>query len=149
MTKMDNIPELVQEIYRVAARLHELFPGRKFTPDGHMVGSLGEVFAEHSYELKLLPPSTPVHDAYSSDRRHVQIKTTQVKKVGLRDEPDHLLVLSLEPDGTFEEVYDGPGQPAWKLAGKQQKNGQRFISLSSLRSLMESVPPHQRLPRIA
>ena len=39
------IPSLVQELYSIVDRLDELFPGRRFTPDGHLVGSIGEVLA--------------------------------------------------------------------------------------------------------
>ncbi len=40
-----EIPSLVQELYSIVDRLEELFPGRRFTPDGHLVGSIGEVLA--------------------------------------------------------------------------------------------------------
>jgi len=40
-----EIPSLFQELYSIVDRLEELFPGRRFTPDGHLVGSIGEVLA--------------------------------------------------------------------------------------------------------
>ena len=40
-----EIPSLVQDLYSIVDRLEELFPGRRFTPDGHLVGSIGEVLA--------------------------------------------------------------------------------------------------------
>ncbi|MBW8042608.1 MAG: hypothetical protein FVQ85_21795 [Planctomycetes bacterium] len=40
-----SIPSIVQELYSIVDRLEELFPGRRFTPDGHLVGSIGEVLA--------------------------------------------------------------------------------------------------------
>lgn len=151
MTTSDvhQIPRLVQELYGVVRRLETLFPGRKFTPDGHLVGSIGEVLAAHSYSLGLLPASAPTHDARSTDGKLVQIKATQGKYVGLRFEPETLLVLKLMPDGTNEEVYNGPGSLAWDNAGKMQSNGQRAIGLSRLRGLMAKVPVSQRLRRTA
>ncbi len=41
-----NLPKLVADIYRAVADLEKLYPGGKFTPDGHLVGSIGEVIAE-------------------------------------------------------------------------------------------------------
>lgn len=38
-----SIRSLVQRLYRITSELEELYPGRHFTPDGHMVGSIGEV----------------------------------------------------------------------------------------------------------
>jgi hypothetical protein len=37
-----RFPELIRELYAVVRQLEEMFPGRPFTPDGHMVGSLAE-----------------------------------------------------------------------------------------------------------
>ena len=143
----ESIPSLVQRLYAVVAELETLFPGRKFTLDGHLVGSIGEVLAAHYYGLDLLPSSAPVHDAIATDGRMVQVKATQAKSVGLRAEPDHLLVLRLKPDGSFEEVYNGPGGPVWESAGKMQKNGQRPIGVAKLTRIMESVPRSERVPR--
>jgi hypothetical protein len=144
---VDSIPHLIRQLYTVVSELERLFPGRKFTPDGHLVGSIGEVFAAHYYGLELLPASAPTHDATSSDGILVQIKATQGKTVGLRAEPDHLLVLGLFRDGSFEEIYNGPGDLVWEAAGKLQKNGQRPIGVSKLRGLMDSVASSSQVPR--
>jgi hypothetical protein len=45
MTKKVKLPEQVAVIYRAVQELEERYPGRKFTPDGHLVGSIGEVVA--------------------------------------------------------------------------------------------------------
>ena len=146
MTSVDRIPALVQSLYRIVAELEDLFPGRKFTPDGHLVGSIGEVLAAHLYELKLLPASAERHDARARDGRHVQIKATQSRSVGLRSEPEVLLVLKLNPDGSVDEVFNGPGSLVWAHAGKLQSNGQRSIGIARLRKLMSEVPVGSRLP---
>ena len=142
---IDRIPQLVQRLYEVVAELESLFPGRKFTPDGHLVGSIGEVIAAHRYSLELLTASAERHDARAADGRLVQIKATQGRSVGLRSEPEHLLVLKLKPDGGADEMFNGPGRIAWEHAGKLQKNGQRAISLTKLSGLMASVPDDSRL----
>ena len=38
---IDCIPELVRDLYKLVAKFEALFPERKFTPDGHLVGSIG------------------------------------------------------------------------------------------------------------
>ena len=141
-----KIPQLLKRLYEIVAELELLFPGRKFTPDGHLVGSLGEVIAAHDYNLVLLESSTKTHDARKGSKQ-IQIKATQGKSVAMYGEPEHLLVLRLLKDGTTEEIYNGPGKPAWNNAGKLQKNGQRAISLSRLRSLMKEVPESQKVKR--
>lgn len=143
---IDTIPGVVKRLYQLVNELEVAFPGRPFTPDGHLVGSLGEVLASHYYDLTLLPCSTECHDARTRDGRLVQVKATQGKMVALRAQPDHLLVILLNKDGSIEEIYNGPGALAWASCGKQQKNGQSPISVSSLRRLMKNVPAAERLP---
>jgi len=60
----------------VVAELEKEFEGRRFTPDGHLVGSIGEVVAAYAFGLKLLPASNERHDAVAANgirylRRHV------------------------------------------------------------------------------
>ena len=145
-TNLDNIPALLKRLYEIVAELEGLYPGRKFTPDGHLVGSLGEVIAAHDYGLELLEASAETHDA-RKDGKLIQIKATQGKSVAFYGKPDHLLVLKLRKDGSTEEVYNGPGALAWNNTGKPQKNGQRSITLSKLHALMASVPAALRIPR--
>lgn len=140
---------MIRELYRVVAELEGMFPGRPFTPDGHMVGSLAECFAEYYYGLKLYGCSHPGHDAYTDDCK-VEIKATQGKSVSLRSGPERLLVFRLHRDGSFEEIYNGPGALVWALvkAKSRPSNGQYQVRLTRLRKLMQDVPPDQRLPRI-
>jgi hypothetical protein len=143
-----EISRLIRQLYEIVAELEKHFPERRFTPDGHLVGSIGEVLAADYYGLKLLPQTREKHDAETEDGRLVQIKATQVSRVGLRDKPQHLIVLRILPNGEAEEVYNGPGELAWENAGKIQRNGQRPISLARLAELMESVPGQDRLPKV-
>ncbi len=52
-----KVPGLIGQLYELVAQLEALFPSRRFTPDGHLVGSIGEVIAAHRYGLQLLYPS--------------------------------------------------------------------------------------------
>ena len=128
--------------------MEHCYPGRKFTIDGHLVGSIGEVIVAEHYGLDLLPNSTKTHDARTKDGKMVQIKATQVKGIAISSEPDYLIVIRLLSDGSWEEIYNGPGRAAWDNAGKMQKNGQRPISLSKLRNLMGSVDINDKIARI-
>ncbi|MDX5362980.1 MAG: hypothetical protein LPJ91_02330 [Pseudazoarcus pumilus] len=144
-TPITAVPALVKELYGIVAEFERLFPGRRFTPDGHLVGSIGEVVAAHRYGLSLFPGSTEVHDACAPNGVSVQVKATQGKSVALRAEPEHLLVLFLASDGEVTEVFNGPGSVAWSACGPMQKNGQRPIGLSRLQKLMAAVPESARL----
>lgn len=144
-----KIPETIRQLYEIVDELEASFPGRKFTPDGHMVGSIGEVLASYYYGIILSPASTSVHDGISLNGTKVQIKATQGKNIGIRSCPDHLLVLHIKRDGSFEEVYNGPGGIVWNQASIMQKNGQRAISTNKLKNIMKDSHSDSRIPRIA
>lgn len=91
---------------------------------GHLVGSIGEVWAAYTFDLRLLPPSEAIHDAIASDGRLVQVKATQGNTIGISSCPDELIVLLLSRDGGVEVVYDGLGDIAWAATGKTAKIGQ-------------------------
>ena len=148
MSKIQEVPKLIRQLYGVVDTLEGLFPGRRFTLDGHLVGSIGEVLAAYYYGLKLLPASSEGHDARTREGLLVQIKATQTTSVGLRSCPQHLVVLKILASGNVKQAFNGPGRLAWENAGKMQKNGQRGISLSTLAKLMERVPQELRLPTV-
>ena len=146
---VDQVPALVEQLYELVAQLEVLFPGRRFTPDGHLVGSIGEVIAAHRYGLELLAHSHQGHDARLPCGALVEIKATQGASVALREQPVHLIVLHLGKNGEASEVYNGPGAQVWEASGAMQRNGQRSISLSKLRALMAKVPIELRIAECA
>jgi hypothetical protein len=128
------LPEPVSRIYKATAELEALYPNRRFTPDGHLVGSIGEVIAAAALGLSLYPMSKPGHDAYDANG-DVQIKMTAGNAVAMYATSQRLVVLRVVSPEEAEIVYDGPGAPAWESAGKMAKNGQRVISLFRLRMI--------------
>ena len=142
------LSDKIKQLYKITNELEQTYPGRKFTVDGHLVGSIGEVIVAEHYGLSLLPNSTKTHDAVSKEGKQVQIKATQVKGIAISSEPDYLIVIRILPDGSWEEIYNGPGRAVWDNAGKIQKNGQRPISLSKLRNLMGSIDIKDKIAQI-
>jgi hypothetical protein len=145
---LKQFPKLIASIYRTVEKLEATFPGRHFTPDGHMLGSIGEALAAYHYRLTLSPASAKCHDGACKGRL-VQVKATQRSRIAISSEPEHLLVLRLKRDGSFSEAYNGPGAPVWKLvaAKRMPKNGQHQVSLSALKVLMSEMPKTQMIPR--
>lgn len=128
-----------------------MFPGRHFTPDGHMVGSIGECLVADAYGLELKTASNKGFDATARDGKEVEIKATQSKSVAFRSEPQHTIIIKILPNGTFEEAYNGPGHLVWKQfeGRKLPSNGQFQISLNKLKELNKQVSDFSRVPRIA
>ena len=130
------LPPAVAKIYEAVAELEATYPGRKFTPDGHLVGSIGEVIAAEALGLTLHPASYPGHDAFDANG-DVQIKMTgrTGKSVALYATCIRLVVLQAVSPHEAEIIYDGPGDPAWTAAGAVGKNGQRVVTLSKLKAI--------------
>jgi hypothetical protein len=128
------LPEPVAHIYEAVEQLKVLYPGRSFTPDGHLVGSIGEVIAAEALGLKLHKAGEPGHDAFDGEQQ-VQIKITGGRSVAMYATCERLVVLRIVSPREAEIVYDGPGAPAWSAAGRMAKNGQRVVSLAALRMI--------------
>jgi hypothetical protein len=129
------VPKAVAKIYEAVAELKLAYPGRPFTPDGHLIGSIGEVIARETFGFELSPPSKKSHDATCAVRSDVQVKITAGKAVAMRGACNHLIVLKLVSPSEAEIVFDGPGTGIWEDAGKTQSNGQRRVSLAKLKRL--------------
>jgi hypothetical protein len=145
-----EVPRLITQLYEVTDELEERF-GRRFTPDGHLMGSLGEAMAVYMYDLVLADPSLATHDAKTKDgRTQVQIKFTAGKSgYGIYSRPQHLIALQLVSRREVVEVFNGPGEIAWKCASaKPSKNSQHSMAMGRLRALNAEVADHQRIPRL-
>jgi hypothetical protein len=147
----DKFRGLIKRLYSTVGELESMFPGRYFTPDGHMVGSIGECLVADAYGLELQTASNKGFDAITCDGKEVEIKATQSKSVGFRSKPAHTIIIKILPNGTFEEAYNGPGDLVWQqFAGKKMpSNGQFQISLNKLKELNKQVSDSSRVPRIA
>lgn len=134
MMKRVKLPPEVAAIYLAVKALQKRYVkyGRKFTPDGHLVGSIGEVIAAEALGLTLHKTGRPGVDAYDANGGDVQIKMTSGKSIGLYDNCARLVVLRIVSPDEAEIVYDGPGAPVWECAGQRGKHGQRIVSLAKI-----------------
>lgn len=150
MIDHDKFRTLLKQLYATVSELETMFPGRHFTPDGHMVGSLGECLVADAYNLELKTASNKGYDAITESGVEVEIKATQSNSVAFRSQPQHAIVIKIQRDGTFEEIYNGPGALVWEqFNGKRlPSNGQFQVSLNKLRQLNQRVAQADRLPRV-
>jgi hypothetical protein len=137
-------------IYKAVRSLEEPCPQRKFTADGILVGTLGEVLSEEKYDLDLLPPKTKDFDAVDCKGRQIQIRcnqrnTTPIKKGATKG---MFLALKLLPDGSIEEIFNGPASVAHQLTVGRKADSSGFVGLghNKLRKLVKFVPKSKRIP---
>lgn len=150
MIDHDKFRTLLKQLYATVSEMETMFPGRHFTSDGHMVGSLGECLVADAYNLELKTASNKGYDAITESGVEVEIKATQSSSVAFRSQPQHAIVIKILRDGTFEEIYNGPGALVWEqFNGKRlPSNGQFQVSLNKLRQLNQRVAQADRVPRV-
>ena len=144
--KMDAVKKHVQELIAIVHELEGDFPGRHFTLDGHLVGSIGEVMAAYYYGIELYTASTEIHDGEVNGRK-VQIKISQQDNIVINHEPDYLIVLYLNKNGNIYEVYNGTGRLPWNTASKKDSHNNRHMRVNKLLELDKDVPNSDRIEK--
>ncbi len=147
MPQRQAISQALADIFQGIQRLKKMFPNRAFTIDGRLVGDIGEVTAAREYDVKLNKTSQANHDGESSDGRRVQIKATFKDHLTLTTVPDFYLGLKLAEDGTYEEIFNGPGNVIFQRYCHRKGIGKEQLSfpVSELRKLSRRVPDDQRI----
>lgn len=146
-SKRRELAEALQKILAGIADLKAAFPNRKFTIDGRLVGDLGEIVASLEYDLQLDDVSQPEHDGTSRGRR-VQIKATFQDALTFKTTPTYYLGIKLFADGSFEEVYNGPGINIFERYKHRKDIGTKLLSfpVSELKILNDGIAVHDRVP---
>ena len=142
--KMNGIKDKVQRLIEIVKELEDDFPGRHFTLDGHLVGSIGEVMASYYYGIKLYTASAPAHDG-EIDGKKVQIKITQQEDIVINHEPEYLIALYLNKNGNIYEIYNGPGKDPWDSASKRDSHNNRHMRINKLMELDRLVDSDKRI----
>jgi hypothetical protein len=149
------IPGLIAQLFQTVGRLNKIYPNRPFTPDGHLVGSVGEVVAADTYGLILEKCSNKGFDAKTKAGRTVEIKLTSGNSVAVASDaqpPEILIVLKLEPKAGFTEIYNGQFPlDLWdsKRASKRRTKSLRLKELRKLNSrLLQQEHPLAELNKL-
>ena len=158
---MATIHEKLKQLFQIVEQLETEYAeyNRKFTIDGHLIGSIGEVIVAEAFDLELEKgfimklDLKNKEDTKDGTNRTVQIKATQIDRVSFsgkhenEDAPDQVIVISIDKSGGSVVEFNGPGKLIYENLGKPHKNGQSQISLAKLRRLMDDVPEEQQLPQ--
>ena len=148
---MENIYE-IRHLLNVITILQNKYKNRKFTLDGRLVGDLGEIIVQQNYFVKLFDKQEKKYDGIS-DKKSVQIKTTLKNSLtfpfGKNNIPEYYIGIKLFEDGSFEEIYNGPGKNIYELLKnrKRPKNGCFSISISTLKKENIKISDYDKIKR--
>ena len=146
-----EIHQAVREMLKIVESLQEQYDKKKFTLDGRLVGDLGEILVEEDYDLVLYSGLAKHYDGETLDGRKVQIKTTMKNSLTFPVDhiPDYYIGIKIHPDGTYDEVFNGPGSIAGGAVKnrKPTKTNLHSITLSAMKKLNRNVPEQDRIPK--
>jgi hypothetical protein len=150
---MSTIQDAVKQLLQIVEQLRRTYPKKRFTLDGRLIGDLGETLAEGEYEIEIYDSQRPHYDARMYDGRQIQIKATMQNSLTFPADhvPDYYLGIRIHPDGTFTEVFNGPGAIAVKAIEnrKAPKTNLHSVSINALEILNKRVRESDRIPRRA
>lgn len=146
-----TVPDAIKQLLQIVEQLHIAHPKKKFTLDGRLIGDLGETLVEGAYDVDIFEKLEKHHDGITSDGRLVQVKATMKKDLTFPAShvPECYLGIQIHPDGTFSEIFNGPGNIAAQAVKHRHlpKTNLHSISITALRKLNEQVVEEDRIPK--
>lgn len=146
-----TINQAVQQLLSIVEKLRHAYPdgNKKFTLDGRLVGDIGEILVSEAYDVTLFDGLEKHHDGKTTDGRLVQIKATMKEALTFPADhiPDFYLGIKIKEDGTFVEIFNGPGDVVHAAIANRShpKNNLHSISVATLAKLNETVESEKRI----
>lgn len=142
--RIEAITQVLSTIFTSQKILRTLAPEFKWAGMGNLLGDYGECVSMAKYGLIKAPAGSSGFDATTSDGRTVQIKANHAAKmVGVRGDADLLLVIKVEENGTFEEVYFNSFKAAVEIGYDSKRDNKINIPISKLLKLNDELMPHK------
>jgi hypothetical protein len=119
----------IAEIYEIANELGKAFNIDRCTPDGHLIGAIGQIAVKIAFNLEFSSPKDGHNCTWpkGSKQINIQVGCSGKGKIALRIEPDHLIALEIGQKGQIRLLFNGPGHYIWSKI-KHQRNPQKYVS---------------------
>ena len=136
-----KVKTALEKIFSGIGELKGLFPQKDFTIDGRLVGDIGEMLAFRDYEINLYQGLSPKHDGQTPAGKKVQVKATFKNSLTFKNTPEYYLEIKLNQNGTYQEIFNGPGQ----IIARRYQHRKNFgkvtfsIPISTLKNLSTKV----------
>lgn len=137
----------IASIYEVANELGREFEISKCTPDGHLLGAIGQIAAKMAFGLNFGSGMKEHNCTWSKKNQliNVQVRSTGRGSVALRKEPEYLIAFEISESGKIYLLYNGPGNFVWEIV-KKQKQPQKYASKNQLSIAQSEVNPKEQIP---
>ena len=146
----------VQLLLDITTSLRKQFDGKlDFSLDGRLVGDIGEALVSKIFGIQLYGKNNPDYDGEQiGTKKKVQIKSSMAYNFSypFNKVLDYYMAVHVEPDGSLEIVYNGPGRYVHEfLKAKKRKSYRNIwysISPSHLRELDSRVLDSERIHKV-
>ena len=129
-------------IVRTRQTLKILAPEFRWTIGGNLVGDFGEYIAITEYSLLPAPKGSKDFDAHTQDGKTVQIKANhEAGMIGYRGEADLMLVIQIQDDGDWKQLYYGDFQQVKDVSRYSARDNKYMVSRKKLEELAQSNSP--------
>ena len=123
-------------IYSAQNALRTLAPEFKWAGLGNLLGDYGECVVIDAYNLKKSPSGSDGYDAITRDGKTVQIKTNHAAStIGFRGDADLLLVIHVNEDGNWNEIYYGDFSHVKNQCNFSKRDNKHTIPIKKLQKL--------------
>jgi hypothetical protein len=135
--RIQSIQHILASIFASQRALKTLAPEFNWAGLGNLLGDFGELVAIDHYRLTKAPGGSDGFDAVTGDGQTVQIKTNYAAtQIGFRGAADLLLVVGVEDDGSWREVYFGPFAPVREASRFSARDNKHMIAVTKLKQLV-------------
>ena len=131
----------IASIYEIANELGREFNIAKCTPDGHLLGAIGQIAAKIAFGLQFGSGEKEHNCTWSDNGKtlDIQVRSTGRGSVAIRKEPEYLIAIEIAETGRLYLLYNGPGKFVWKKI-QHQKQPQKSASKNQLWEAQQDVP---------
>ncbi len=149
MADYETIKEALQKIFDGISQLRKASPNKKFTIDGRLVGDIGEAIVQRDYNVTLYEKLIKGYDGETDDGRLVQIKATFKNSLTFTKTPDYYLGIKINEDGSYSEIYNGPGKYIKKEYEHRKGFGEKLLSFpnSVLNEISKNIPISEKVQK--
>lgn len=136
---IEAVKHIMATLFSAQNALRALAPDFRWAGLGNLLGDYGEFVAIEAYGLTKAPAGSNGFDALTHDGRTVQIKANHAaSQIGFRGDADLMLVIRVEADGQWNEIYYGSFAKAKSLARYSARDNKHMIVVKQLIALNES-----------
>jgi len=147
--RIEGVKGIMAKMMEQTKTLQELVPEYNWT--GNPLGDFGELLAIEHYSLKKAPIGTTAFDATTSDGKTVSIKANHhSKQIGIRKyankpKADLLLVIHVNQDVTWDEVYHGDLDTVIPKCNWSGADTKWTIGITKLKKIQEAKKKQEKI----